>query len=84
MRHELRAPAVDRAEVAGERLGHGARSALAVAAQAREVELVQQRGIERDQLLALQAVDDVARRLARGRAPRAARVMAFRRRSAPP
>ena len=35
----------------------------AFAAQAREVQLVQQRGIERDQLLALQAVDDVARRL---------------------
>src|SRR5439155_18044749 len=34
-----------------------------LAAHAREIELVQQRGIERDQLLALQAVDDIARRL---------------------
>ncbi len=32
-------------------------------AQAREVQFVQQRGIERDHFLALQAVDHVARRL---------------------
>src|SRR6185369_1140851 len=33
------------------------------AAHAREIEFVQQRRIERDQLLALQAVDDIYRRL---------------------
>src|SRR5207344_3324446 len=62
-RHELAAPAVHRAEVARERFGHRL-GWLAVAAQAREVELVEQGGIERDELLALQAVDEVARRLA--------------------
>ena len=36
---------------------------LAIAAQAREIELVQERGVERDEFLALQAVDHVAGRL---------------------
>src|SRR5207237_3771568 len=34
-----------------------------IAAHAREIKFVQQGGIERDQLLALEAVDDMARRL---------------------
>jgi hypothetical protein len=50
-----------RAEVASERFGHRLR-ALALAAEAREIELVQQRRVERDQLLALQAVDHMAGR----------------------
>jgi hypothetical protein len=60
--HELVAPALDRAEVARQRLRER-RLRLAIAAEAREVELVQQRRVERDQLLALEAVDHVAGRL---------------------
>src|SRR5262249_4137529 len=57
-RAKLGAPPIERAKVAGERLGH-ALGRLAVASQAREVELVQQRRVERHELLALEAVEDV-------------------------
>jgi hypothetical protein len=60
-RPEFRAPAIERAEVTRQDVGHALRR-LAVSAHAREVQLVQQRGIERDQLLALEAVEDVRRR----------------------
>jgi len=39
-RHELAAPAIDRSEVAHERARHRLRNSSAVAAEAREVELV--------------------------------------------
>jgi hypothetical protein len=55
---ELSAPALHRAEVAHERLGHGLGD-LPLAAHARKVQLVQIGGIERHELLALQAVDDI-------------------------
>src|SRR5499426_1925031 len=61
-RPELGAPALERAEIARQDLGH-ARGRLPVAAEAREVELVQQRRVERDQLLALETVEDMRRRL---------------------
>ena len=56
-RDELVAPTVDRAEVAGERIGHRVRHLPAVAAEAGEIELVEQRGVERDELIALEAMD---------------------------
>ena len=61
-RHELAPPAVDRAEVARERRGHGLRHGAPVAAEAREVELVQQRRVERGRLVALQAAHAFGRR----------------------
>src|SRR5262249_11700276 len=60
-RAELGAPAIDRAEVAREDLGHPPRR-LTVAAEAREIELMQQRRIERDELLALERVQNMAGR----------------------
>src|SRR5215510_10743264 len=59
-RPELGAPPLERAELARQDLGH-ARGRLPVAAEAREVELVQQRRVERDQLLALETVEDMRR-----------------------
>ena len=59
---ELAAPAIRRAEVAGEGLGQRL-GRLALAAEAGEIDFMQECGIERHQLLALEAVDDVARRL---------------------
>src|SRR4029453_18248709 len=61
-RPELGAPALERAEIARQDLGH-ARARLPVAAEAPAVELVQQRRVERDQLLALETVEDMRRRL---------------------
>ncbi len=61
-RPEFGAPAIERAEVARQDLAHGLRR-LAIPAHAGEVKLVQQRGVERDQLLALQPVQDVPGRL---------------------
>src|SRR5262245_32406929 len=67
---ELLKPALERAEVAHQRLGERPGRPGDIAAfgdrgyaQAREIQLVQQRGIERDHFFALQAVDHVTRRL---------------------
>src|SRR5215472_10580127 len=59
-RAELRAPAIERAEVPREGLGH-ALCRLTIAAYACEIKLVQQRRVERGQLLALETVQNVAR-----------------------
>ena len=60
-RSELRAPPIERAELLNNDIRDGFRR-LALAVQAREVELVQQRGVERNQLLPLEPVDDMAGR----------------------
>ena len=61
-RDELAAPAVDRSEVADERARHRLRDGSAVAAEAREIELVQQRRIQRRELVALQTADRIGGR----------------------
>src|SRR4029079_1553531 len=59
---ELMAPAVDRAEIALKRADHRFRYGATVTAQAGEVELMQQRGIECCRLFLLQPADDLSRR----------------------
>ena len=61
-RDELLAPTVDRAEIAGDRVGHHVGHHAAVAAQAGEVQFVQQRAIERGTFVALQSAYDIDRR----------------------
>src|SRR3989454_10744731 len=60
-RRELGTPALDAAEVAFERSGKRARGPVAFA-EIREVQLVQDHGIGRNQLLALQPIDEKNRR----------------------
>lgn len=57
-RDELITPAINRTEVTRKRLGDCC-GRFAIAAEAREIELVKKRRIERDQLFALQPIDDV-------------------------
>ena len=60
-RDELGAPTLDAAEIGLECQFHGRNHGLAVAAERREVQLVEQHRVRRDQLLALQPVDREAR-----------------------
>ena len=61
--HELTAPTVHGSEVTGESLGkHLGRPSVAEG-HACEVQLVEQRRVERDQLFTLQTVDHMTRRL---------------------
>src|SRR5262249_9700086 len=65
---ELRAPSIHGTEIRGERFGESRRRLVAelAARDAREVELVQERRIERDELFALETVHHVARRSGEG------------------
>jgi hypothetical protein len=58
---ELGTPAIERAKIAREHFHHRL-GRLAVAAHAREVQLVQDHGIHRNELLALQAIHQVTGR----------------------
>ena len=82
-RDELLAPAIDRAEVAGEGRRQGVGDGAAVAADAGEIKLVQQRRVERRRFVALQPVDRLDRR-GRGIERRQLRGDRVRRFSAPP
>ena len=61
-RSKLRAPPIERAELLRDDVRDGL-CRLAFAVKAREVELVQQRRVERSQRLSLEPVDDVAGRI---------------------
>ena len=54
-RHELPAPPLDRAEIAGERARHPLGRRPAIAAETREIELVEHRGVEQRRLLLFQS-----------------------------
>ena len=61
-RHEFAAPAIDRAEIARERIRHGFRHGAPVSAKARKVQFVQCQRIQRRRLVLLEAADDMRRR----------------------
>src|SRR5262249_23295774 len=61
-RNELALPAVNRPEIARERFCDRRGRLTAFATEAREIQLVQERRIERAQFLALEPVDHIARR----------------------
>ena len=62
--HELVAPPRDGAEIVRNRVGDRLGRLSAISSQTREVELMQERGVERGEFVALQALDDVTGRCA--------------------
>ena len=61
-RHEFAAPAIERAEIARERIRHDFRYGAPISAKARKVQFVQCQRIQRRRLVLLQAADDMRRR----------------------
>src|SRR5262249_55463535 len=61
-RHEFAAPAIDRAEIARERIRHDVRYGAPVSAKAGKVQFVQCQRIQRRCLVLLEAADDMRRR----------------------